>query len=105
MAATAAVYVGSALAGGDTSILELETAIAAMLFMMALAGLWRSMAFTAAAFFLHGVWDILHSFNALGANAGPIFPVFCIAFDWVIAGFIVYLDARSRKQKRPVAAV
>ena len=50
MAATAAVYIGSALAEGNTNTLLLETALSAALFALALAGQWSSLKFTAAAF-------------------------------------------------------
>lgn len=103
MAATAAVYIGSALTGGDLKILILETVIAAGLFAVTLAGQWRSVKFTAIAFFLHGAWDILHSAKGLGANAGANFPILCVAYDWVIAGFIWYL-ARTLDGKNPAAA-
>ncbi len=91
MAATASVYIGSALAGGDLKTLVLETAIAAALFAVTLAGQWRSVKYIAIAFLLHGTWDILHSAKGLGANAGASFPILCVAYDWVIAGFIWYL--------------
>jgi len=91
MAATAFIYVGAALAHGDVRVLVLESAIALVLFNLALAGLWRSLTITAIAFFLHGCWDLLHSWKAMGANAGPSFPVLCVAYDWVIAGFVLAL--------------
>ena len=55
---------------------------------LALAGQWKSLKFTAAAFVAHGVWDILHVTEGLGANAGMNFPVLCVAYDWVIAGYL-----------------
>jgi hypothetical protein len=104
MAATATVYIGSALAGGDLKTLVLETSIAAVLFSATLAGQWRSVKFTAIAFFLHGVWDILHSAKDLGANAGASFPILCVAYDWVIASVIWYLAPAldARKPAPPV---
>ena len=95
MAATASIYVGTALAHGDVRVLVLESAIAVVLFNVALAGLWRSLTFTALAFFLHGCWDLLHSWKAMGANAGQSFPVLCIAYDWVIAAFVLELGRKS----------
>jgi len=104
MAATVAVYIGSALAGGDVKTLVLETVIAAVLFAVTLAGQWRTVKFTAIAFFLHGAWDILHSAKGLGANAGASFPILCVAYDWVIAGFIWYLAPALDGRKPATAA-
>jgi hypothetical protein len=104
MAVTASIYVGSALAGGDLKTLVLETAIAMVLLNVTLAGQWRSVKFTAIAFFLHGVWDILHSARGMGASAGPSYPIFCAAFDWVIAGFIWYLAPGLDAREPAVAA-
>ena len=70
MAATAAVYVGSALAAGNASTLVLEIVLAAALFGLAVAGQWSSLKFTALAFLAHGTWDLLHVTRGLGANAG-----------------------------------
>jgi hypothetical protein len=96
MAATAVFYFGSALAGGNTSTLMLEMAISGALFALALAGQWSSLKFTAAAFLLHGTWDLLHVTKGLGANAGVIFPVVCVAYDWVIAGYLWLLAPRAK---------
>ncbi len=88
MAATAAFYFGSALPSGNLNILLLEIAISGTLFCLALAGQWKSLKFTAAAFVAHGIWDLLHVTKGLGANAGTNFPVLCVAYDWVIAGYL-----------------
>jgi len=104
MAATAFIYVGASLGRGDLRVLILETVIALVLFNLALAGLWRSLAFTAIAFFLHGAWDLLHLLRGWGADAGSSFPALCIAYDWVIAGFIWSLpQIREDKASRAIA--
>jgi hypothetical protein len=95
MAATAAVYIGSALAGGNIHTLVLETALSAALFALALAGQWSSLRFTALAFLAHGAWDLLHVTRGMGANAGVDFPVVCVAYDWLIAGYLWWLAPRT----------
>src|ERR1700686_205200 len=97
MAATAAVYVGSALAAGNASTLVLEIVLAAALFGLAVAGQWSSLKFTALAFLAHGTWDLLHVTRGLGANAGADFPVVCVAYDWVIAGYLWWLAPRTNR--------
>jgi hypothetical protein len=96
MAATAAVYIGSALAAGNTNTLVLETALSAALFSLAVAGQWHSLKFTAVAFLLHGAWDLLHVTEGMGANAGADFPVVCVAYDWLIAGYLWWLAPRAK---------
>jgi hypothetical protein len=88
MAATAAFYFGSALPSGNLNILLLEIAVSGTLFCLALAGQWKSLKFTAIAFVAHGIWDLLHVTEGMGANAGTNFPVLCVAYDWVIAGYL-----------------
>jgi hypothetical protein len=88
MAATAAFYFGSALPTGNPNTLLLEIAISVPLLCLVLAGQWKSLKFTAAAFVAHGIWDLLHVTEGMGANAGTNFPVLCVAYDWVIAGYL-----------------
>ena len=95
MAATAAVYIGSALTAGSANILVLETALSAALFALALAGQWSSLKFTAMAFLAHGAWDLLHVTMGMGANAGANFPVVCVAYDWLIAGYLWWLAPKA----------
>ena len=95
MAATAAVYIGSALAAGNANTLVLETVLSAALFALALAGQWSSLKFTALAFLAHGAWDLLHVTMGMGANAGADFPVVCVAYDWLIAGYLWWLAPRT----------
>jgi len=98
MAATAFIYVGASLGRGDLRVLVMETVIAVVLFNLTLAGLWRSLAFTAIAFILHGAWDLLHLLRGWGAEAGESFPALCIAYDWVIAGFVWSLREAKTSQ-------
>jgi hypothetical protein len=95
MAATAAVYIGSALAAGSANILVVETVLSAALFALALAGQWSSLKFTALAFLAHGTWDLLHVTMGMGANAGADFPVVCVAYDWLIAGYLWWLAPKT----------
>jgi hypothetical protein len=95
MAATAAVYIGSALAAGSANTLVLETVLSAALFALALAGQWSSLKFTALAFLAHGAWDLLHVTVGMGANAGANFPVVCVAYDWLIAGYLWWLAPKT----------
>ncbi|HKD82175.1 MAG TPA: DUF6010 family protein [Candidatus Angelobacter sp.] len=97
MAATSAFYFGSALALGNGKTLAVETAVGAVLFALALAGQWWSLKFTAIAFVAHGAWDLAHTVLGAGANAGQVFPVICVAYDWVIAGYLWWMASAGDK--------
>ena len=100
MAATSAFYFGSALPAHDTRAMVVEAAIGSPLFLLAFAGQWRSLKFTAAAFLLHGTWDLAHVTLGIGAEAGMGFPVFCVALDWVLAGYLWWMAGATDRQKR-----
>jgi hypothetical protein len=104
MAATSAFYFGSALPSGNETTLVLEIALGAGLFALAFAGQWRSLKFTAVAFVAHGAWDLAHVTLGLGANAGTVFPVICVAYDWVIAGYLWWLSSAYDEETRKAAA-
>ncbi len=104
MAATSAFYFGSALPTGNRNILMLETAVGIVLFALALAGQWWSLKFTAIAFVAHGAWDLGHVVLGLGANAGPDFPVVCVAYDWVIAGYLWWMASAGDQGNLKAAA-
>jgi hypothetical protein len=104
MAATSAFYFGSALPTGNRNTLMLETAIGIVLFSLALAGQWWSLKFTAIAFVAHGAWDLSHVVFGLGANAGPDFPVLCVAYDWVIAGYLWWMASADEQTNLKAAA-
>ncbi|MDA2910758.1 hypothetical protein MYX04_07500 [Nitrospiraceae bacterium AH_259_D15_M11_P09] len=92
LALTACVYFGTALSDGRRSVVIVETGFALAVFAMALAGLWFSAAWLAVGYFLHGVWDLLHHPHRLGAKVVMTwFPPMCLVFDWVVAGFILYV--------------
>lgn len=88
LAATASVYVGAALARGQA--LAVETAAFAVVFALALAGLWHSPVWLALGYALHGAWDFLHHGPRLGASAGARFPWLCLSFDGIVALFVLY---------------
>jgi hypothetical protein len=104
MAATAFFYFGSALPTGNINTLLVEIAVSGTLFCLALTGQWKSLKFTAVAFLAHGTWDLLHVAKGMGANAGEVFPVVCVAYDWVIAGYLWWLAPRANPDRGRAAA-
>lgn len=89
LVAAAAVYIGAALAGGDSSTLALELIAGLAFIAVALLGRWYAPAILAWGFFAHGAWDFLHHRKIAGAHAGRVFPVLCWVYDWAIAVVIL----------------
>ncbi len=90
LAATAVIYIGSALSDGRRGIIFLESVVGLAVFAMALGGLWYSSALLAIGHVAHGVWDFLHHPLRVGAQAGERFPSICLVYDWAVGVFILY---------------
>jgi hypothetical protein len=58
---------------------------------LGMAGFWVSPIYLVAAWVLHGIWGGLHAVTALGDPFPRSYPGFCLSFDTVMAGFVVYL--------------
>lgn len=87
----AGVYPGLAMADPRGGRSGLQWVLALLLVALGLAGLWASPALLAGAFLLHGLWGGLHKFTALGDGTPEGYPAFCITFDLVLGGFILYV--------------
>jgi hypothetical protein len=62
-------------------------------------GLRGSLWWLAAAWALHPIWDIgLHYFGPGRSFAPPLaYPIPCLSFDLVVAGYVAYLASRESK--------
>lgn len=90
LAAIGAVYVGFALMDGRRGVLVLEVAAAAATFVCALYGLAVSPLGLVAGYAGHGVWDLLHHpRRSVGASVVPWYPLACLAYDWIVAVWIL----------------
>lgn len=90
LGATAASYAGAALAGRrSTRAAKIEAAVFAAVFAAALAGLLVSPRWIAVGYAAHGLWDLLHLSHNLGVEVAKWFPPVCLAFDLVVAAFIL----------------
>src|SRR5687768_4788727 len=80
LALTGGIYIGVELRTGRRMWMIIETAVAVVMVILALLGLWWSVRWLALGFALHGVWDLAR--HTLGApNVRRPFPTFCSAFD------------------------
>lgn len=65
--------------------------LALLLVALGMAGVWAFPVLLAGAFLLHGLWGALHRFTALGDGIPEGYPSFCVSFDLVLAGFVLYV--------------
>jgi len=87
----AGVYPGMAMADPQGGRWPLEWVLALLLVALGMGGLWTSPVLLAGAFLLHCLWGLLHNFTALGDGTPEGYPAFCITFDLVMAGFVLYV--------------
>jgi hypothetical protein len=87
----AGTFPGLAMAESEEGFPKLEWTVAVGLVAVGMAGLWRSPAYLAWAWIGHGLWSLLHRFTALGDGVGEEYPVVCLTFDLVAAGFVTYV--------------
>lgn len=85
------VFPGLAMADPVGGRSRLHWVLALLLVALGMAGVWTSPVLLAGAFLLHGLWGFLHKFTALGDGIPEGYPAFCVSFDLVLAGFVLYM--------------
>lgn len=88
------LYVGFAGSGTVSVMVCAIQALACMLF--AYYGLW-DMRISGAGFLLHGVWDIVIGFTPLSGLIPRNYSFFCLAFDGVLAAYLLVLGYRRSR--------
>lgn len=85
------VLPGVAMARPEESRPGLEWAAAVLVLGMGMTGLWLSPLYLVAAWLLHGLWGSLHRVTARADTLPAWYPGFCITFDLVMGGFVIYM--------------
>ena len=88
----AAVYIGFAVADGRRTVIAVEAAIAAVIVVVAAAGVTGPAWLLAAGLAGHGVKDLWQHRRQFVANT-RWWPPFCLVVDWVAAAVLVVLIA------------
>lgn len=88
LAAIAAVYAGSSLAGGSFSVISVEVAAITAFFAASLFGRWGSPAILVVGYLAHGAWDIAHHLGSIPTFLPDWYGPFCLAYDLVVAAFV-----------------
>lgn len=102
MIVIAGYYVLFAVIGGDPSALFVELMIMGVFLVVVVAGFKWNLWLVVAALFGHGVLDAVHARLVDNPGVPEFWPMFCMAFDVVAAG---YLAARLLHRSRPPALV
>jgi hypothetical protein len=84
----AGVYLGFALLDSRPRYLVIEIVAILIFAVFSLLGLWVAPIFLGIGYFAHGIWDFLHH-SKIQTRIADWWPPFCVATDWIIAGYIL----------------
>jgi hypothetical protein len=90
----ATYYILFAVMGGSTSALILESGIAAVFLVLAVAGFKKNLWLIVAALAGHGVFDFFHHLFIQNPGVPVWWPAFCLAFDVLAGAFLALLLVR-----------
>ena len=94
LAAIAAVYAGSSLAGNALGVFAAEFVGVAAFVTIALFGRWGAPGLLAAGYLGHVGWDLIHEVGVLPTFLPDWYAPFCLGYDGVFAGFIAAVFLR-----------
>jgi hypothetical protein len=90
----ATYYILFAVMGSSTSALILESGIAAVFLVLAVAGFKKNLWLIVAALAGHGVFDFFHHLFIQNPGVPVWWPAFCLAFDVLAGAFLALLLVR-----------
>ena len=79
-----AIYIGFAISDGRMKEMIIEISIASVFIAIAIMGIWYSIYFLIGGYFLHGLWDLVHSPKGVKTDVQKWYPPFCLIYDSVI---------------------
>lgn len=91
MAPIATYYILFAAMGGSTRALTVETLVAGLFLLAAVAGFKTTLWLAAAALAAHGVFDVFHAQLIQNSGTPAWWPGFCATFDILAALFLAML--------------
>jgi hypothetical protein len=94
LAAIAAVYAGSSLAGGGIPVFVAEMIGVTAFVVVALFGRWGSPAILAAGYFAHGAWDAIHELGVISTFLPDWYAPFCLGYDGIVGAFVALVFVR-----------
>ncbi len=89
LGAITGIYVGVALTVADRNLILVETMMAALFLLLAVAGWKVSPLLLALGYFFHGLWDLAHHPRYIRSPGPAWYQPACLAYDWAVALFII----------------
>ncbi len=89
LGAITGIYIGVALTVADRNLILVETVLAVLFLLLAVAGWKVSPLLLALGYFLHGLWDLAHHPRYIRSPGPAWYQPACLAFDWSIGVYIV----------------
>jgi hypothetical protein len=105
MLVIALYYVLFAAMSGSPHVIMIESAVAAVFWVLSVLGFKRSLWVVVAALALHGALDIVHPHVFINPGVPVFWPDFCSAYDFVAAGYLAVLLRRPRVQINHATAI
>lgn len=90
----ATYYILFAVMGSSTTALTIETLVAGIFLMLAVAGFKKNLWLVVAALAGHGVFDFFHHLVIQNPGVPVWWPGFCLSFDILAGGFLAVLLTR-----------
>lgn len=98
----ATYYILFAVMGSSTTALTIETLVAGIFLMLAVAGFKKNLWLVVAALAGHGVFDFFHHLVIQNPGVPVWWPGFCLSFDILAGGFLAVLLTRRSGFARTV---
>jgi hypothetical protein len=90
----ASYYVLFAIMGGSVHALLAEVTVMTGFAVVAVVGFKRNLWFVVGALAGHGVFDLFHGYLVTNPGVPAWWPLFCLAYDVIAAGFLAWLLTR-----------
>lgn len=85
-----------AVMDGSVQTLLIESLFISVFFGAAILGFKRNLWIVVGALFVHGVFDFFHGDIIHNQGTPPWWPMFCLSYDTIAAGYLAWLLKKSR---------
>jgi hypothetical protein len=95
MIVIASYYGLFAVMGGSLEALAIETAVLLVFLAAAILGFKKNLWLVVGALFGHGIFDLVHGHLITNPGVPAWWPMFCLTYDVVAAGYLAWLLNRA----------